>query len=447
MCDLCTKTERLRGRYITLFSLFICSISIAYSQVIHIDDAKTQYTKATPHDSIAQLQSDIDHGKVSLHFDKKFGYLPALLNALHISSTSQVVVFSKTSVQKDLISPETPREIYFNDRSYVGHVPDAKALELCTTDPYLGAVYYTLLQHEVPKPRFFRSVDACFECHADKDLKHLPQHLMLSAYCNSDGEVLNGHKPEDITDSTPIKRRFGGWFVTGSIKNQSHLGNSFAKQQDSNVLLEKKVPTDITDLKPVVDTSQFLTPYSDIVALMTLAHQYRVQNLITDATYQINSAMAFERLYPRTASTKWDMSGHSESTEQTVKRVCEPLVSALLFCDEIRLSGRLSGQSGFARSFEQIGPFDRQKRSLRLFDLNTRLFKYPCSFLIYTDHFDALPAPAKRYVYRRLWQVLGGKDQSSRFSKLSAADRKAIREILSDTKPDFRAYRLKSGGM
>ena len=92
------------------------------------------------------------------------------------------------------------------------------------------------------------------------------------------------------------------------------------------------------------------------------------------------------------------------------------------------------------REFAERGPFDKQGRSLRQFDLSTRLFKYPCSYLIYSKAFDGMPADVREYVLRRVYDVLTGEDQSPEFAHLSAADRTAIREILVETKPNLPDY-------
>ncbi len=412
---------------------------MAAGQVIYVDDARTQYIQGTPRDSVTRLQADLERGKVHLSFDPKFGYLPAILKALKVSPTSQVVVFSKTSVQKDLISPENPRSIYFNDGTYVGYVPDGKALELCTTDPYLGAVYYTLLQREVPKPKFFRTIDACLECHADKALKHLPRHLMFSTICNSEGAVAEGTQPFDTSDATSLSKRFGGWFVSGSTSGQKHMGNAFATLKGAEVTLDRKVAGDVKNLASLYDTKLMLTPYSDIAALMTMTHQYHVQNQINEVTYRVNSAMAFERLYPRAAPMN-GATGHSVSTDKTVKEVCDLLLRVMLFTDEAKIPAPITGTSGFREAFEKAGPFDSKGRSLRQLNLKTRLLKYPFSFLIYSDNFDAIPVPAKRYFYRRLHRVLDGKDHDPAFGRLTADERAAIREILRATKKDFRIF-------
>jgi hypothetical protein len=134
------------------------------------------------------------------------------------------------------------------------------------------------------------------------------------------------------------------------------------------------------------------------------------------------------------------MPGHSESTVSRIRGAGEPLVKYLLFCEEAPLTSPLQGTSNFATEFARRGPFDKRGRSLRDFDLRTRMFKYPCSYLIYSPAFDGLPAEVKDYVYRRLWEVLSGQDTGKDFAHLSAADRQAVREILLETKPGLPDY-------
>jgi hypothetical protein len=379
------------------------------------ENLSTKYALATPDNVITHLQNRIETGQAELEYDSKRGYLPAVLKALHIPVSSQVLVFSKTSVHKDLISPQTPRALYFNDDAYVGYVPDAKMLEVATTDTHLGPVYYTLLQRPKEKPLFFRTVSDCLECHATRTSNGIPEHLMRSVYAEMDGTPVPNAKSYVTTDASPLNERWGGWYVTGKHGSQRHMGNVVAGRKDDNVTVDQEQGANIIDLHSLVDTSFYLTPHSDIVALMVLAHQTHLQNLITRAGYQTRAA-------------------HS-----LVKEACEPLVKALLFVGEAPLKSPVSGTSGFAQEFTVGIPRDRKNRSLRDLELKRRMFRYPCSYTIYSAAFDALPDLAKDYIFRRLREVLSGRDRSKEFSHLSAADRKAVWEILLETKPAFAA--------
>ena len=130
----------------------------------------------------------------------------------------------------------------------------------------------------------------------------------------------------------------------------------------------------------------------------------------------------------------------TESATRRVEAAAEQLVKYMLFGDEAKLTDPIRGTSRFEAEFAKRGPRDSQGRSLRDFDLRTRMFKYPCSYLIYSDGFDALPAAVKDRIYRRLWEVLSGKEESKDYAHLTAADRKAIWAILLDTKPGLPAY-------
>jgi hypothetical protein len=129
------------------------------------------------------------------------------------------------------------------------------------------------------------------------------------------------------------------------------------------------------------------------------------------------------------------------------EKPAEQLVRYLLFANEARLDAPVAGTSGFAEEFAARGPRDPLGRSLRDFDLRKRIFKYPCSYLIYSEAFDAIPGPAKDYIYRRLFDILTGREQGPEFAALSGEDRRAILEILVATKPGLpEEFRQFAGG-
>jgi hypothetical protein len=201
-----------------------------------------------------------------------------------------------------------------------------------------------------------------------------------------------------------------------------------------------------TDLSRWISTAPYLTGHSDIVALLVLEHQAEMQNLITRANFLTRQALYEEADINKALGRPADH--RSESTVSRIKNAGEPLLRYLLFSGEAPLTDAVRGTSGFAEEFAQCGPRDDHGRSLREFDLHCRLFKYPCSYLIYSAAFDALPGPVKEYVLQRLWDVLNGKDASPEFAHLSAADRRAILEILRATKPGLPEYwrRSAAGG-
>jgi hypothetical protein len=227
-------------------------------------------------------------------------------------------------------------------------------------------------------------------------------------------------------DKSPLLERWGGWYVTGSPGNQRHMGNHFVRQpaeslgtiREYSKRADLTAGSNVTDLSRRFDTKPYLTPHSDIVALMVLGHQTHIHNLITVAATNLRS----------------------RSAESAIKDETERLVNAMLFVDAAPITQPVTGTTNYATEFSALGPRDSQGRSLHQLDLTTRLLRYPLSYLIYSKSFNALPEDAKASIYRRFWEILEGKDTSDAFSHLSPADRKAILEILQATKPDFAAF-------
>ncbi len=403
-----------------------------------LDADPIHYGTATPANAVSRLQEQLAAGKASLTYDKRHGYLRDLLKHLNVPESSQVLVFSKTSLQRHRISPVRPRALYFNDDLYVGFCQNGDVIELSAADPTLGTVFYTLDQKKPDRAVITRQGEQCLLCHGATRNEGLPGHLVRSVYPDARGlPVLSAGS--HLTDhSSPLKERWGGWYVTGTSGNQTHLGNLTVAERTRPEEVDNRDGANVTDLGRFFKTSLYLTPHSDIVALMVLEHQTAAHNRLTRANLLTRIALHDEVELNKALGR--NMPGHSESTVSRIRSAGEPLVKYLLFCEEAPLTAPLQGTSNFAAEFARRGPFDRKGRSLREFDLRTRMFKYPCSYLIYSAAFDALPVEVKDYVYSRLWEVLSGKDTGKDFAHLSAADRQAVREILLATKPGLPDY-------
>jgi hypothetical protein len=396
-----------------------------------------RYSRETPTDPVARLAMRLSRGEAKLEFDAKKGYLPSLLKNLNIPISSQALVFSKTSLQVEKISPRRPRALYFDEDTYVGWIPDAPLIEVASVDPKLGAVFYTLEQKESAGPQFERQTTECSICHDGGATGGVPGLMMRSVYPDSTGIAILRAGTFLTTDASPWRERWGGWYVTGTHGDQPHMGNlkvgHHAQALRSNAQryvaqLDLKAAANLKDVTNRFDSSYYLSPHSDIVALLVLTHQTNVHNLITRANYETRVAI-FDKQIPNGT--------HDLSLAQipsSVRNVIEELIRAMLFTGEPQLAESVRGTSGFIEQFAFNGPRDREGRSLRDPDLNRRLFRYPLSYLIYSESFDALPDPAKILIHRRLLEILGGNDTSGEFEHLSHADRRAILEILEDTK-------------
>jgi hypothetical protein len=388
--------------------------------------------RADPDDPVARLQKQLDRGEVTLAYEPQHGYLKSVLDTLKVPISSQTLVFSKTSFQYRKISPQAPRALYFNDDVYVGQVRDGKVLEFVSFDPMQGAIFYILDEHQSERPVFQRAELDCTQCHVAAGTRGVPGVLLRSVFPTPTGtqamqtaSYITGHQ-------SPLKERWGGWYVTGTHGQQTHMGNVVVRDKEHPEDLDRAAGANLVDLSKQIDTSAYLTPHSDIVAHLVLAHQTQMHDLITLTNYQ--TRLAYYAEAERNKAVGQPAGTLSDAARAQYEGPAEELVRYLLFVSEAPLEDPVTGTSGFAEEFTARGPRDGRGRSLRDFDLHTRIFKYPCSYLIYSEDFDALPAPAKSYVYHRLFEVLTGRDQRPEFAKLTRDDRQAILEILVATK-------------
>lgn len=399
-------------------------------------DEPINYRSQKLADPIAKLQKRLDSGGAILHYDSRHGYLKAVLDELRIPVSSQVLVFSKTSFQFQQIAPATPRALYYNDDVYVGRVHNGKFLEFVSFDPMQGAVFYVLDDHKTEHPVFERAAVDCVQCHVAPSTRNVPGVLMRSVFTRATGYPAAGTRSFVTGQESPISQRWGGWYVTAAPGIEGSMANAIVSDPKTPEQTDNASGAILTNLAGRYDYADYLTGSSDVVALMVLAHQTQMHNLITQTNYQTRMALFDESKNKPLAGSA---GGAAEPSSKRFQGPAEQLVRYLLFTSEVPLENHIKGVSGFAEEFAARGPRDSFGRSLRDFDLRSRMFKYPCSYLIYSEDFDAIPAPAKDYIYRRLFEVLSGQDQSAEFSSLKADDRRAILEILLATKPGLPA--------
>ncbi len=429
-------------------------IAVRNQGYIPYSDAPINYRSDDLSDPVAKLQRQIDQGKASLRYDPEHGYLKSVLQLLRVPIDSQTLVFSKTSFQYPKISPEHPRALYFNDDVYVGSVHEGKAVEIISFDPMQGAIFYLLDERKVERPTFQRAELDCTQCHIAAGTRGIPGVLLRSIYSTATGTQVPATKSFITDQDSPFNERWGGWYVTGTLTGESNMGNAVV--DDTKIADASNPEAAATKLAPLpqrFDAPAYLVPSSDVVAHLVLAHQTQMHNLITLTNYKTRLALYSQaslasqapQTSPAPQASQTGSAGASaavplsENLRQQFERPAEQLLRYLLFANETALPKvdrqRILGSSPFAREFEGRGVRDSKGRSLRDFDLSTRIFRYPCSYLIYSDAFDSLPEPARGYVYHRLLEILSGRDQSQDFAKLSAEDRRAVLEILLATKP------------
>ncbi|MBB3953911.1 hypothetical protein [Novosphingobium sediminicola] len=406
-------------------------IAVQNQGYVPYSEAPIHYRTRPLSDPVALLQKDLDRGAAHLTYDDTRGYLRSVLKALHVPEASQTLVFSKTSFQFTKINPEHPRALYYNDDVYVGSVHQGKTIEIVSFDPMQGAIFYLLDDQKAERPVFQRAELDCTQCHIAAATRGVPGVLLRSVYPAASG-VLTPRAPQYITDQkSPLKERWGGWYVSGALADPTMANAGVA---NAAVTASGALPA-LGPLATRYDPAAYLTPDSDGVALLVLGHQAQMHNLITLLNYQTRLTLHAQGLSEDARPT---LASLPEEAREKITRPAEQLLRYMLFSHETPLGGadaaRVIAASPFARQFAAQGPRDRARRSLRDFDLHDRIFRYPCSYLIYSTAFDALPEPGKTYLYHRLFQVLSGADQGEDFAHLTPADRQAILAILRATK-------------
>jgi hypothetical protein len=433
--------SRTRPRGALILAALLALSTTARASDTPAEQEPISYSSPEVDDPVARLQRRLDRGEVQLKFDAEHGYLRSVLDFLKAPISSQGLVYSKTSFQRDRIAPETPRAVYFGDDVYVGWVQAGEVIELSSVDPQKGAIFYTLPQQETERPKFRRQTHECLQCHDSSLSRGIPGHLVRSVYPDPRGQPILSAGTFITGHQSPLRERWGGWYVTGTHGSQVHMGNLIVRDREHRDRPEKIDLTggaNCTELGGRCDVAPYLSPHSDIVALMVLEHQTQMHNLLTRANHQTRLALRDERMLREVL--KREPGERLASTNSRIRSVGEPLVRYLLFADEAGLVEPVAGTSPFAREFASCGPRDPAGRSLRDFDLKRRMFRYPMSYLIYSEAFEAQPEPLKEYVYRRLWQILQVGETDDQFPRLTDDDRRNIVEILRATKPGLPEY-------
>ncbi|MEQ1582020.1 MAG: hypothetical protein ABL964_15620 [Steroidobacteraceae bacterium] len=412
------------------------AVAIPSSFRYDVEYPAIRYSDTAVSNSITRLQERLDRGELKLEYREGRGYLDSLLAALKIDRSSQLLVYSKSSVQRRLISGATPRALYFNDDTYIGWVKGSDQIEVVTMDWEKGPAFYFIDNRRDAPAQVRREFTTCLSCHDSAGLLGggVPTLTAYSMPVDSDGVLFPNDDPLAVTDATPLERRWAGWYVTGLHGMQTHLGNLLVKSPEEFRNADLQRNGNRRSVAGLFDSKPYLSDKSDIVALMVFEHQAAMHSLFARAAFKSREFLAKDL---GTDRVETPFSELSPRTQSLFKRLLEPVVRGLLFADAAAFKDRIQGTAGFEAWFQEQGPRDSAGRSLREFDLSTRLFRYPLSYLVYSEAFDGLPRSVREYVYGRLAEILTGKDVAGGFPLLSAQEREAIVSILKETKPDF----------
>jgi hypothetical protein len=398
------------------------------------EQAPIRYSETRPRDAAQALEKMLLAGKVKIDRTDAWSVLRGVLKCFDIPEESQVMVFSKTSKQNDRINPQTPRVIYFSDDAYVGYSVGG-SIEVSTIDPKLGPIFYLLdPEVEASKPLHFERDQSCLSCHGGPFTPEVPGVIVRSVFPGPEGHPIMSQGSTVVDTTTPFSDRWGGWYVTGKHGTSLHRGNVTATENADNTCdmpIEKGA--NITDLASFFDTSPYRRKKSDIVALMVLEHQTFVQNVLTKANHTSMRAMHMQTSLQKELG---ELVQHEPvgTARRIIDHMAEDVIEALLFKDEAALpEGGIEGEEDFQTVFTAKAPTSKDGRSLKDFQLHSRLFKHRCSFMVHSLTFRHLTPTLKTTVIKMLSDVLTGKDTSGTFDYLGESERRHILGILRDT--------------
>jgi len=385
-----------------------------------------KYSETEAADRVAGLKAEIESGEVEWPQGDGLVLLRFVLKRLEVPESSQALVFSRTSLQNDRISPGNPRALYFSPDVYVGYVPGGD-IEVIAHDARLGPVFYTIKRHGPGGAKIERQSSACFSCHGTVRTEHVPGVLVRSVFPDDVGQPILRLGSELVDYRTPLEDRWGGYYVTGRA-GVGHFGNLIFEddekperaERDGDEVLERRV-----------DLKKYPVPTSDVVGLMVLEHQCRVHNLI------IAAGMRYRRAVWMAKVLDPDCDPHTGTATQVADLGAQRIVEALLFKDEADLGDDVEGDEVFQQEFAAQFPKAADGSSLADFRLYGRIFKNRCSYMVYSQAFRDMPERVGAEVMNGLRLVLEGEVEG--FEYLKVSERQRIIAILRATLPGYRA--------
>jgi hypothetical protein len=402
------------------------------------EQSPIHYSTAEPHDAVNRLQARIAAGQVQFGPDDA-GTVRALLKELRIPVESQVLVFSKTSLQRQRIRPDHPRSLFFNSTCYLGWVPGG-LIEITTIDPVIGPVFYAVdpVALRTNAARGLVRDSDCLRCHGGTFVRGIPGVFVRSVFPDDGGEPLFRQGSEVVDFRTPFTNRWGGWYVTGQHGTALHRGNVIAREKGDQLDVDFREGANLTDLSRFFGVKEYLTNTSDIVALLVLEHQTALQNVLTRASISSRHMLEYQKTLQRELKEPVSEEPSYDSVKRVFDSTAREVVDDLLFLGEAELPSGLAGSPAFQKAFQAEAPHATSGGSLNEFLLQGHLFKNRCSSLIYSEALLSLPQPLKRRIYARLARALRPADPDPRYAYLGAAERGQITAILRETHPELR---------
>ena len=384
-----------------------------------IDQPPHNYRQRVPQDRFTRLKAALESGDIAIDRKSEKAFVVSLLKALDVPATSQMLVFSTTSLQLSLISPANPRALYFNEDVYVGYVPRGR-IEIVSLDPELGGIYYLCDIPNETRPFRAERSERCMNCHASDETRFVPGLVIKSVIPGPGGGSLEAYRLEETGHSIPFNQRFGGWHVTGQHGITNHWGNLTGRLIAGNLVTISNPPGARFNFE------KYPVATSDILPQLLHEHQAGFVNRVVEAAYRARTA-----LHATHGQLTPDQAAELDAQANIVTRY-------MLFADEAPLpSGGVEGDAAYKEDFLRTRRATSEGISLKDFDLKTRLFKHRCSYMIYSPVFSGLPSAMKERIHHRLAAALSSVNPEKEYDYLPPAEKDAIRRILTATLTAF----------
>ena len=415
-------------------SLFLCSTLTGFSQFYNDYELEPHgYFSKDAKDPVTLLMKRVQRGEVLIKEPNGKPLVERLLRELGLNKDTQVLVFSRTSLQRREVSYSNPRALYFNESVYLGWMPNGR-IEIASFDPELGPIFYFQRELDDASSPLLTRTRSCLGCHAGDATNFLPGSLGRSVYPDKSGRSLRSI--DDYRRSghhIPLHDRYGGWFVSGNHGAMRHMGNAIASREGGKITIDREQFANLEKLDRFFSTEAYPAPGSDIAALLVFDHQVTMHHRLVEAAYRARQSLFDSKLDPK----ETDVSKLSEgrSTDEFLEGR-DKVVDYLLFRDETPIP-KVSCDPAFRRAFTANRIADSRKRSLKDLRLDGRIFENRCSYMIYSPTFDQFPPMLKGAIYARIHEILTSPKPVEGFDYLGKDEKRRILEILDETKEDL----------
>jgi hypothetical protein len=416
----------MRPRIQILLWLSCLSASIAAEtnapRVIDFRSAPHNYLDWKPRDRFAMIKERIQQGEVKIDTSNDKAFLKSMLDALSIPASSQIMVFSASSLQSEIINPGNPRALYFNEDTYIGWVPGG-LIEIIAADPEMGPMFYVYdrLRPGGAVPSVQRSTK-CMNCHAGNATRRLPGLIAESLLVSRAGSSLETFRRDVQGHQIPLESRFGGWHLTGQHNISDHRANVMGIPNAGKNTIVPVEPGQYSDL------SLHLLPTSDILPNLIHEHQIGFENRLVYAIYTLRQLKHENK----------GLMGAAAKAE--IEERAEEMARYITFAEEAKFPAKgITGDPAYAEDFLRDRKVTKAGISLKDLDMKTRMFKHRCSYMLYTDTWKEAPKELKDRVYYHMALYL--RDQpDAQHAHIPAAERMAIRSILKETMNDLPSW-------